>query len=158
MTTRTFKQQAAAYGASSASITASINGTQVFSGTLAVSDDAVPADQTSVPFSDLFTWTNTVDFAGTNAMTITVSGADVLLGATLANYQTGNADLYSEFYSFTLGSDIISDPMSDVFVDGVGQSTDRSGGLTGQWYWIIPSGTTFSATVNIQAGQEPLTP
>ncbi len=164
MTTRTFIQEAAAYGATAVTVTASINGAQVFSGNVEPVGSAIPSDQTAVPFANLFTWTNTVDFAGTSFMTITVENGDLLLGDSFANYAAGNSqinpaqgnvDSYLGFYDFTIDGNTISDPLSDVFIDSIGQSTDRSTGLYGQWYWTIPAGSTFSATVNIEAGSEP---
>jgi hypothetical protein len=156
MTTRTFKQQGQAFGGTPVSITASIGGVQVFSGQIATLDQPVPAlpDPAYETWADLFTWTNTVDFAGTSAMSITVTGGTLLLTDTLANYCRGQTDIYASFYSDTSQGFTCFDPLSGITINGVAQTAGHSAQLSGQWYWTIPAGATFDATVNIQSGIE----
>jgi hypothetical protein len=44
------------------------------------------------------------------------------------------------------------DPLTDVTINGIVQTRERSSNTTGQWYWVIPDGATFSCTINVQPG------
>lgn len=153
MIMRTFKQLGQAYGITPCTITASIDGNQVYSGTVPTVDEPIP----SLPNSDLsigqdlFTWQNPLEFAGTQTMTITVQGSPLMLTDTMANY-LGAATANGKFLPVLLGTD----PMSNVTIDGV--AMDRAAEPVGQWYWYIPVNSTFEATVTITAGWTPPTP
>lgn len=88
MTTRTFKQMGQGYGSSNCTVTAKIDGATVFSGVVPSANQRLPNDPTGTEdtYPTLFTWTNDVDFAGTQTMEITVTGATLLLGEINANY------------------------------------------------------------------------
>jgi hypothetical protein len=113
----------------------------------------------------LFTWTNTVDFTGTQSFELTVNSGTLLLTDSYANYgytdnpnpptdqYPGGVDAYQEFFQIDVGGIIYTDPFSGVAIDGVAQTPDRNG-QDGQWYWTIPAGSTFTATLNVQAGVE----
>jgi hypothetical protein len=178
MTTRTFKQYGQAYGSVPASITATIDGVQVFSGPVYTVDEPLPTDSTLIVGSTLFNWTNTVDFAGTQSFSISVTGSPLRLTTTVANYRyifpypptfelpadSGNfvvpdADSlindYAFFYIANIDGIQIEDPFTNVVIDGVPrQRGPNNADLPGQWQWIIPAGSTFTATLNITAGSE----
>lgn len=167
MTTRTFIQKATAYGSSTASIVAVVDGVTVYSGSVETLNQPFPSlpDTENSYGANAFTWTNDVAFAGTQTLSIAVTGSDLLLTDSVANYIgiddpanpgntiSGGANVYGGFYNETIANVVYSDPFTNVTIDGVAQSTDR-GDLVGQWYWTIPAGSTFTATINIQAGIE----
>lgn len=161
MTTRTFKQYGQAYGGTQASIVATIDGVEVYSGNVPTVDELLPTfPQPDVQFGEeMFSWTNTVDFAGTQTMTIAVTGSMLLITDSFANYALGNADVFSGFNYSNIDGIYYSMPLSDVTIDGVVQPQELDPELPGQAYWQVPAGSTFSCTVNIQAGlEQPPTP
>lgn len=158
MTTRTFKQFGQAYGSTPATITATINGTVVFSGEIPTIDSPLPGlPDLSITGTELFTWTNTVDFSGTQSFSISVANSPLLLTYTSADYcSANNVSQFQSFYSYIQDGINISDPFSNTAIDGVAvQRGPDSTDLSGQWYWIIPAGSTFTATLNVNAGVEP---
>ena len=157
MTTRTFKQTGQAYGSTPATITATINGTVVFSGPISTLNTPVPDRPSTVSSSDIFTWTNTVDYAGTQSYSISVTGSQLLLTDTLADYCIANeSSVFSSFYNANIGSVIVSDPLTNVDINGASIQRDPElTNLSGQWYWLIPAGSTFTATLNVSAGALP---
>lgn len=158
MTTRTFKQLGQAYGSTPATITATVNSTVVFSGQIPTIDAPLPIlPDLSFTGTELFTWTNTVDFAGTQSFSISVANSPLLLTNTSADYcSANNSSEFQSFYSYIQDSINISDPFSNTAIDGVAvQRGPDSTDLLGQWYWIIPVGSTFTATLNVNAGVEP---
>jgi len=164
MTTRTFRQFGQAYGATPASITASIGGSVVFSGAISTADQPVPSSQVGISASELFSWTNTVDYAGNVSFSIAVTGSQLLLTMTDADYCYANVpSTFMGFFTYEDSGLTISDPFTNVVIDGVPKqrgpnNSNVAGPLTGQWYWLIPAGSTFTATLNVSAGQEPSTP
>lgn len=157
MTTRNFKQCGQAYGLTPASITATIDGTVVYSGSISTLDAPLPArpeGNASVPI--IFTWTGTVAFEGTQSYSIAVSGSPLLLGFTGADHVVGNnVAEFGTIYTYESGGVVITDPFSNVAIDGVVQTRSNDNTLTGQWEWLIPVGSTFTATLNVNAGVEP---
>ena len=158
MTTRTFKQLGQAYGSTPATITATVNSTVVFSGQIPTIDAPLPIlPDLSFTGTELFTWTNTVDFAGTQSFSISVANSPLLLTNTSADYCiANNSSEFLYFYSYIQDGINILDPFSNTAIDGV--AVQRGPDLTdllGQWYWIIPVGSTFTATLNVNAGVEP---
>ena len=161
MTTRTFKQLGQSYGSTPAIITATINGTVVFSGEITTIDTPLPIlPNLSVTGTELFTWTNTVDFSGTQSFSISVDNSPLLLTDTSADYcVANNVSQFQSFYSYTQGDTYIYDPFSNTAIDGVAVQRNTSiPELTGQWYWLVPAGSTFTATLNVNAGVEPTPP
>lgn len=173
MTTRTFKQKGQAYGSTTASIVASINGVTVYSGTVNTVNEPMPSlpDTENSYGVDLFSWQEDAAFAGTQTISIAVTGSDLLLTDSIANYVavlnpdynpsdpaskewiSGGADVYGSFYNITEdGTNYYSDPFTNEAIDGNSQEHVPDPDLPGQWYWRIPAGSTFTATVNIQAG------
>lgn len=167
MTTRTFKQQGQGYGASPVNITASIDGVNVYTGTVSTIDAPYPAmpDLAFQPDADMFSWTSTVDYTGTFTMSITVNSGTLMVTDTLANYINvpydsappaflpGGADNYGVYYSTTEGGVTVYDPITNAQIDGQPVSITR-GEFTGQWYYRVNAGSTFTCTVNAAVGVE----
>jgi hypothetical protein len=162
MTTRNFIQCGQAYGSTPASITATIDGTVVFSGPISTLDTPVPIrpDPSVDVLPTIFTWTNTVAFSGTQSYSITVSGSPLLLSFTGADHCIPNnvAD-FGVVYVYDDNGVMVADPFTDVAIDGVAmQRGPDNAELSGQWQWLIPAGYTFTATLNVNAGVEPTPP
>lgn len=153
---RTFKQQGQGFGSSTVSITATIDGIQVFSGPVNTVDQD-PSDTYTGSMVDLFTWEIADQtFVGTQSMQITVTGGSALmLGDSLANYVDPlsveeSTQVFGGFYYEWIDDVNFGDPLSLITIDGVAHT--RQTDLPGQWYWLIPSGGTFACTVNINTG------
>ena len=160
MTTRNFKQCGQAYGSTPASITATIDGTVVYSGSISTLDAPVPSrpvpvENVSPP--TLFTWTSTVDFAGTQSYSIAVTGSPLLLAFTGADHGVANnVAQFTSTYVYEIDGVTVADPLTNVAIDGVAQQRGPNNNpLSGQWEWLIPVGSTFTATLNVNAGVEP---
>ena len=160
MTTRNFKQLGQAYGSTPASITATIDGTVVYSGPVSTIDTPLPNrpdPEANVTTPTIFTWTNTVAFAGTQSYSIAVTGSPLLLGQNGADHCiANNVANFSSFYNYEIDGIFISDSFTNVAIDGVAQQRGPNNSeLPGQWQWLIPAGSTFTATLNVNAGVEP---
>lgn len=178
MTTRTFKQLGQAFGPDPVTITAKIDGVIVFDQTVAALDEPFPSfpDSNTLFNNELFTWTEDVAFAGQRNLEVTVSGGTLLLTDTLANFApsslvtdppsvivSDDTHFYS-FYVFEENGTNVMDPFTDIEIDGAPKSTSHTvapgqigwhAPMPGQWYWRVPSGSVFTAVVNIQAGTAP---
>lgn len=170
---RTIKQQGQLYGTGPAVVIAKIEGVEVFNGTLPAVNQPIPALPTSNPVTaiDLFSWGEEISFEGTRNLEVSVTGATLLLTDTFANYYpistpstppapfiplTSSGPDEFGWVSFTLNGDVmITDPLSNVTLDGNPVTINRNTGLTGQWYWKIPDGAVFNATVTIMHGVAP---
>jgi hypothetical protein len=159
MTTRNFKQRGQAYGSTPASITATIDGTVVYSGPISTLDTPLPIRPcvANVSIPTIFTWTNNVDFAGTQSYSIAVIGSQLLLDCTLADHcVANNVAQFSSPYIYNDNGVTVADPLTNVAIDGVAQQRGPNNSeLSGQWQWLIPAGSTFTATLNVNAGVEP---
>jgi len=176
MTTRTFKQMGQGYGSSNATITAKINGATVFSGIVPTANQRLPSSPsgTDDTYPTLFTWTNDVDFEGTQTMEITVTGATVLLAEIKANYmrvakiegkienpdsnwvptnyESKGPDTYGFIFNEKVDGFIYTDPVTNVVIDGVPINVTRDPSLFGQLHRTINPGSTFICQLNVQAG------
>ena len=155
MTTRNFKQCGQAYGSTPASITATIDGTVVYSGPISTLNTPVPSRPSLAHIAPtIFTWANTVEFAGTQSFSIAVTGSPLLLDKTQADYcDPRNIAQFGEyFYSYEIGGVIVYDPFTNVTIDGAVIQRGPDNTLSGQWQWLIPAGSTFTATLNVNAG------
>jgi hypothetical protein len=156
MTTRNFIQYGQAYGSTPASITATIDGTVVFSGPVTTVDLPLPGrGNTSVSdLPTLFTWTNTVEFVGAQSFSIAVTGCQLVLDCTAADNTAANSiSEFCSFYKQTIGNVTVYDPFTNVTIDGMAmQRGPNNDELSGQWQWLIPAGSTFTATLNVDAG------
>ena len=162
MTTRNFKQRGQAYGSTPASITATIDGTVVYSGPISTLDTPLPIRPgvANVSIPTIFTWTNNVDFAGTQSYSIAVTGSPLLLAFTGADHcVANNVAQFGTIYTYDNDGVTVADPLTNVAIDGqaIQRGPDNST-LSGQWQWLIPAGSTLTATLNIKAGVEPLQP
>jgi len=168
MTIRTFIQRGQAYGIEPVTITAQIDGVQVFSGPVNTIDEPVPAlpsldTQIGV---DIFSWAEDVLFSGTKTMEITVTGGTLLVTSSSANYcpVTGDLspltfstgpDIFAPYYTIEQADgSLFTDPITNVFINGVSVERDTESGLTGNWIWKVPHGTAFVCTINVQSGVE----
>lgn len=177
MTTRTFKQLGQGFGIIPCTITAKIDGVTVYSGTVPTVNQPLPAGPAGVDdgYPDLFTWTNDVNFAGTQSMEITVTGSPLLLAAVNANYvpqvipvtgkienpdpnwvptnyESSGPSTYNVIFKESVGDKVYTDPTTNVVIDGIAKSVTRNPELTGQRHWLINPGSTFTCQLNVQAG------
>lgn len=165
MTTRTFIQQGQGYGSTPVDVTVKIGGTVVYSGTIPTLDEPPPQGGTGAtgPLTNLFSWTNDVNFSGQQDFEVSVDGGLMLMTQTVANYTVltdsagntfpGNATSFGGFWIEQVGNVLIGDPFTNEQIDGI-PSPDHPDPtqLTGQWWWYVPNGSTFTATLNVSAG------
>ena len=168
MIIRNFKQMGESYGTQPVLVVATLDGIEScrhYTDPVASQLPVFPDHQ--IHGIDLFEWTDPKDFAGVKIMTITVSGGIYLLTDTLATYGLYR-DLTSPIYpppllpggpakfcmpfSTVIDGVTFKDPLTDVVINNVVQTRERSSNTTGQWYWVIPDGGTFGCTINIQPG------
>ena len=174
---RTFQFRGIGYGDSPVTVTASVNSTQIFSGTITTLPGNLPVPDYPIPqvaydtvaFSlDNSALLNT-DFAGSLPMTIEISGGNaVIFTEILSNYYLGNittdpdagtVDHFAQCYNGTpVNSESTPDPRSSVYINGKQQVPPCEPSL-GCWCWSIPSppGTDSPARMtynwNISVGQ-----
>jgi hypothetical protein len=153
--TRTFTQKGQAYGAVPCNITAKIDGVVVFSGEVPTINTPIPP----LPNLDLdlgtplFSWTKPIDFAGTCELEIAVSGSQLIITDTIADYvNRKDSSATGDFYQIEIDGVVYSDPFIDEKINGVAQAGPYNPELPGQWYWTVNPGSTFTTTVNIMAG------
>jgi hypothetical protein len=167
---RTFKFYGLGYGDTPVTVTASVNSTQIFSGTVPTVDQPIdpwpyPTPEEvgttvlfTVPDSALF---NT-DFAGNVPMTVTIStGSGALLGLINSNYYAGNVEIDPGagtannfsicYFSQPPNSDGTTDPRSNTAIDGVVQTIPLH--PEGCNVWRVLSGSTITYNWNISVGQ-----
>jgi hypothetical protein len=170
MTTRTFKQYGQGYGATAATIVVTLGGVEIFNGDIATLNQPVP-DMPIVPGEnlgvELYSWTSTLEFAGTQALEITVADGTFLMSKSVANYfkyvdptkpsgpyATSGVANFVPFYNYTVDGEVIYDPLSSVSIDGVAKTVTRVPGEYGQWYWVLGPGQTMTATLSVIAGYD----
>ena len=173
MTTRTFKQQGFGYGAEPLTIVAKINGVVAYEGPVTTVDEPLPngpngpkSPEDLEKSVDLFSWTNTVDFEGSAEVEIAVSGTGTLVTTvTQANYSPKTVK-NAEDDDVTVSSGPTeylgfggTDPVENPKIDGIEvervRDLDPDDVLTGQWYYVIDGGSTFTGTLQVQKGIEP---
>jgi hypothetical protein len=133
-----------AYGNTPVSLTAQINGTQVFSGEVSTIDTAIPPapnDLSSAPA--LFTVEDSslfpTDFSGSYPMTITVSnGYGIMLGPVLSNYMLNTGYLANcsiDGTTLTVGSSTSGtiEPGQTILGNGVAAGTTIVSGSGSTW-------------------------
>ena len=147
MTTRTFKVLGWGAGFTPASITAKLDGETVFSGEVELLDFA-NHNQTEDVAPVLFTFELPVDYEGYRHMSVTVDDAIVRFGHIVANYtefendpefSSSGAECYLDI---SVLDDGVLDPRSNVKINGVEQTADRTLGA-GTWHWHVMPGSTF---------------
>jgi len=157
MTIRTFKQRGQAHGSLPVTIAAKINGVEVFNGavpTLNTAYQLTGFDQEVDCLSlgdELFSWTDEATFSGTKTSEISVSNGYLVLMNTTANYpvlNVENAQNQWGFAYYNIVDDILhTNPWSDMTIGGQAQNPNAT--FPGQTYWLIPSGSVMTCTVNI---------
>jgi hypothetical protein len=163
MTTRTFIQRGKAYGTVPCTITAKIDNTIVYEGPVTTVDQTIPEKPATDAQSDLFSWTSTVDFEGTQTMEITVTGSTLLINTTVANYsslQNPGVDQYGAFFFETIGGVSFQHPLSNLKIDGVVWPVISDETAAGQPLTYIRPGQVYTADVRIKPGFDftPATP
>ena len=161
---RTFQFMGNGYGDTPVTVTATINSTIIFSGTVptisGVPDGYTPENHVvlfSVDSADLNT-----DFSGNVPMTIVISGGNsVNFGQINSNYYQGNVatdpnagtvDHFDQCYNGTpINSHESQDPRSSVVIDGVTQTQVRP--PDGTWNYSVSTGSTMTYNFNIGIGQ-----
>ena len=154
MINRTVKVLGWGTGSSPATITANLDGIQVFSGTVSLIGMTMDneSEQTA---PTLFTFEIPMDFVGTKKMSISVKGAPVRFGQIVVNY----SEIEMSGLSYSSGQDIyhdiveendkgIRDPRSNVTIDGQSCSADRSLGR-GTWHWTVDPGSIFEHDLTV---------
>jgi hypothetical protein len=167
---RTFKFYGLGYGAAPVSITASINGQQVFSGEIPTVNE--PLDPFPYPTppeiasTAMFTLDNfadlSTDFAGSVPMSVTVnSGRGAIFSIIQCNWTihgdpsednelNGSADQFKACYSGDLGNaENNVDVRYNVAIDGVQQQSNTMGGI---WDWRVFNGSTITYDLNVDIG------
>jgi len=153
MTDRTFRQYAQAYGSGPAQIECEIDGIVVYNGSVQALDQPFP----NLPNIELqistvaWSWQGNADFSGTQQLSITVSGSPLLLANTLANNPAGNLEIFLPFYSIEQSGVEYTDPLTDETLDGIPLTGPYDPAIPGQWWWQIPAGSTFTATMHVDA-------
>jgi len=168
MTVRKFKQMGESYGTQPVLVVATLDGIEScrrYTDPVAAQLPVFPDHQ--VHGADLFEWTDAKTWAGVKTMTITVSGGIYLLTDTLATHGLyrdlssptypppllpGGPDRFCMPFTTVIDGVTFKDPLTEVTINGVVQTRERSSNTTGQWYWVIPDGGMFSCTINIQPG------
>ncbi len=166
MTNRTVQILGVAYGSSPTSMTATWNGSQIFSGTVPTQNTPAPTYATSmadITPGVLFTFEIPVDATGNIGMTTSIENNTVLLADIRANYcNVANvvANVVTWISSGPNGFNAISPPeaddeRSDVTVNGIPQSIPNpKTEPDGTWWFIVPAGSTLSCNVDVRAGLE----
>ena len=174
---RTFQFRGIGYGDSPVTVTAKVNSTQIFSGTITTLPGNLPVPDYPTPQAAYDTVAFTLvdsallntDFAGSLPMTIEISGGDaVILTDILSNYYRGNVTLnpaagtvdhFGPSYNGTpVNSESNPDVRSSVYINGKQQVPPLPPSQS-TWCWAIPSppGTDSPATMtfnwNISVGQ-----
>ena len=175
---RTFKFYGVGYSATPVTVTATMGGQQVFSGTVPTVNQPIDpypyptpseAETTElfsiVNFSDLNT-----DFAGNIPMSLTVnSGSGVLITNIKSNWQgqqiyNETGDIESEVlgtatdFDFTYNGEPTNsegspDPRSNVFINGVQQVPDILSIPRGVYTWRVLTDQTISYNLNVNIGK-----
>jgi len=167
MTARTFKQYGQGYGATPATIAVTIDGVEIFNGDIPTLNEPVPFPpivSSETLGVEIYSWTNDVTFQGTKSLQITVANGTLFMTDGFANYfkyispswpdSSSGPDNFIFFYEVAIDGNIITDPLTDVSIDGVAQTRTRGVDQYGQWPWVLGAGQVLTATINIIAGYE----
>jgi hypothetical protein len=149
-TTRTLQFFGQAYGDTPVTLVASINGTELFNGTVSTVAGPAPLGLDLPDQVLLFTvsFPGEAEGRGSFPMTVAVSGGDsVILGIIKANYEPiadGNRgpDIFGPVFN--------GDARSNVAIDGVVQPLPIvEDGKKGTNSWLVHSGSTLSHSLNL---------
>ena len=168
MTTRTIQIIGSGFGATPATVVATLNGDTVFNGTVPTVDLPVPkplsgAGELWVP---LFTFEIPIDFVGNMPMTCeTTNSTTVVFAQVFANYSnvwiSGNAESSTSGHYATSGPDNVvdvfkidqRDPRNNTTLNGQPYTPPRTPTNSGTLWWTIPQNTVLGYDLEIaQAG------
>jgi hypothetical protein len=165
---RTFNFCGLGYGNSPVTVTATVNGTEIFSGPVPTVDrapDTEPVEETRTTV--LFSLENSAvfntDFAGNVPMTVSISGGDAVYftdincnyfqGNVAVNPAAGTVDNFGQsYYGTPVNSEETTDCRSSVFINGIQQVPPLEKSL-GTWCWLVSSPGSISYNWNIEKGQ-----
>ena len=159
MTNRTVQIMGAGFGSTPATVTATLNGSQVFSGTVETLDIPIPflpADANVVAQTKLlFTFEIPMDLTGAQTMTCTVANTTVVFAQINANY-ANRGNMVGNTVTYTSGGpseyDIISAaPRQNVQIDGVPQDSPEDAGCG---WWVVYPESTLSYDLIVLPGLE----
>lgn len=163
---RTFIQQGQGYGSTPVNITAKIGNVVVHTGPVPTVDGIPPRGGIpggdAGPLVNLFSWTKDSSFVGQQDVEITVDNGLLLMTQTVANYTDitlagnlipGNASSFTCFFVENIDGFEIGDPYTEEKINGISQEEHPDPAqLSGQWWWYIPGGSTFTAKLNVAGG------
>jgi hypothetical protein len=162
MTTRTVKMFGLAYGSAPAEISVTLDGTNIYSGTVTTQDTLVPAlpnfdlSDTTVEFCN---FEIPMDFEGTKPMICTVTSGTVIFAQIAANYcAIANSDPV-----VGTGPDVFTqinsagDARSNVFINSVAQPINHEE-FGGAWWFIVSAGSTLAYDLDVVAGTANVAP
>jgi hypothetical protein len=175
MSNRTVQIYGSGYGSVPATVTATVDGTQVFSGAVPTQSGPLPSlPDTEITRGEvLFTFEIPMEFQGNLLLTTEIANSTVLFTDILANYGNifdkavapggqyistgpdgyipiqGNSGYYREPVP------VPSDPRSSVIIDGIPKSIPdpKPLGETGAWWFGILPESTMSSNVAVRAGK-----
>ena len=158
MTDRTFRQHAIAFGSTPTQVVCQIGGNTVYSGSVTTLNESLPELPNATYSIDTvaWSWQANAEFSGSQEVSITVTGSPLLLADTLANNPLGNVANFTPFYSTEQSGVTFNDPYTNEAIDGVAQSRSFDPAMTGQWWWVIPGGSTFTATMHVDPAPPPV--
>jgi hypothetical protein len=169
---RTFQFHGIAYGDSPVTVTAKVNSTQIFSGTITTLPGNLPEPDYPTPqeaydtvaFSLVDSALLNTDFAGSLPMTIEISGGNgVIFTNIFGNWflgvnpgpttKSGQAEYFGTSYRGTpVNSESTIDPRSSVYINSTQQVPPLPPSQS-TWCWAIPSPATMTYNWNIGVGQ-----
>jgi len=169
MANRTVQFRGFAVGTTPTTVTATYNGSQIFSGEIPTLTSPIPpadpSDMDTVP--TMFTMELPMDASGTVPMTIISQGNPVTACQIVANYckiynATDNtwissgADGYHNILNASAPPADTSDARANVTIGEVPQtiSSEQRGNLLGTWWWSASSNVEIAYDLLITAGQE----
>ena len=156
----TLRQEGQGYGEVQTTITAKVDGVEVYSGPVDTLNEPLPPlppDETiGVP---LFTWVPNLSTLSsssnvqrvTTVVEIIVNTGTLLLTDNSASYQMYPNDPLawnSIVNPQDHGTYIEYDPMSNVTIDGVPYQKVDVENYTGQWYYVLQAGQVYAGTLN----------
>lgn len=168
---RTFQFYGIGLGDTPVTVTATVGGTQIFSGPVTTEPGTLSTEYSVLPDSAfetvMFSLSNSAvfntDFAGNVPMTMEISGGNgVIITEINSNYYQGNVttdpnagtanNFASAYWGKPINSESTPDPRSSVYINGVQQVPPLPASL-GTWCWQVPSPATIEYIWNIGIGQ-----
>ena len=162
MTTRTFRQRGQAFGSSPVTITAKLDGVEIFNGTTPTLNEpfkltGFDPDSNALDLGEvLFSWTGDSTFSGTKALEITVGSGFLVLMNTSANHPPyimldDPENEWAPVYYTQIDDVAYTNPWSNMIIDGKPQHPNND--IPGQTYWLVPPGSTMTVDLNVTASK-----